>query len=354
MRFYIQITLFFLGIAPGFSQVGIGIEYPEPSAALEVFATDKGILIPRVHLLSTTDQTTITGGMINGLLVFNTAVQNDLQVGFYYWYVDSWKRLGSVEDSFVETITELLDNLDGTYTYTNELGSVTIIDIPNVILEDLLSQGLIYQQISRLFDRTETLTSLRWSADGTGLEYTDEVGDIHFIDLLQWFAEHALSFHIADGTHTTTTQTTTANQTTYQVHVAVATGATDLSPSSYGVVKELSANPEIRLTNQGELLLNYENIHKITSVSADYVITTNDAVILGTPIQSDITIQLPDPTTHKGKQYTIKKESDEDEYFVYVFGNIAGVPSQELYTAIPHSGWRFVSDGTQWRIDSKF
>lgn len=354
MRFSFQIVLFFLGATSVFSQVGIGTEYPEPSAALEILATDKGILIPRVSLQSITDRTTITGPLSNGLLVFNTSIQNTLQPGFYYWYSNSWHRLGNVEDIFLETITSLIDNQNGTFTYTNEQGTITIIDIPNAVVQDLLSQGLIHQQISTLFNTSETLTFLQLSADGTTMEYIDEEGTVHLIDLLEVIRDNELRLHIEDGTNTTVSATTIGNQTTFQVHVPVASGADSLLPSTYGVVKELSLDPQITLTNQGELILNYENIFKVISITSDYTITYNDAVILGHPEQSDINITLPNPTMHKGKKFTIKKETNDEEYYINVFGNIAGSLNRELYTAAPHSGWTFVSDGVYWRVESKF
>lgn len=354
MRFSIQIVLFFLGITSVFSQVGIGTEYPEPSAALEILASNKGILIPRVSLQSITDQTTISGTLINGLLVFNTSNQNTLQPGFYYWYANSWQRIGVVDDSFIETITNLIDNQNGTYTYTNEEGTITVMDIPSAVIEDLLSQGLIYQQISTLFNTTETLTLLQLQADGTTMEYIDEQGNTHLIDVLQIIRDNEFRFHLEDGSHTSVSETTIGNETNYQVNVPVASGANGLLPSTYGVVKELPLEPQITLTNQGELMLNYENIYNVVSVTSDYTIVSNDAVILGNPINSDIHISLPDPTTHKGKKYTVKKENNEEDYYINVIGNIAGISNQELYTAAPHSGWTFISDGIQWRVESKF
>ncbi|MGE4514795.1 MAG: hypothetical protein AB7E26_13435 [Chryseobacterium sp.] len=53
-------------------QVGIGTSNPDASAVLDVSATNKGILLPRVALTNSTDQTTITSPA-TGLLVYNTA-----------------------------------------------------------------------------------------------------------------------------------------------------------------------------------------------------------------------------------------------------------------------------------------
>jgi uncharacterized protein (TIGR02145 family) len=53
------------------------------SAMLEVSSTSKGILIPNVSLIGTTDATTITSPAVS-LLVYNTATVGDVLPGFYY------------------------------------------------------------------------------------------------------------------------------------------------------------------------------------------------------------------------------------------------------------------------------
>lgn len=354
MRLSSFIIILLLGVVPVYSQVGIGTEFPDLSAALDVFASDKGVLLPRVFLQSSTDQTTISGNLVNGLLVFNTSDQNDLQAGFYYWYGSNWQRLGSENDSFLETITSLIDNENGTYTYINEIGDLTLIDIPSAVIEDLQSEGVIFNELITLFNPAETLTFLHLQADGTTLEYIDELENVHLIDLLQIIRDNENTTSLEDGMHTTITESTNGMHTTYQVHVPVARGADSLGVASYGVVKEASLEPQIVINNQGELELDFENIHKVISVTSDYTIVYSDALILGHPQTSDININLPDPTTHKGKKYTIKKENNDEDYYVNVIGNIAGSANQELYTAAPHSGWTFVSDGVQWRVEQRF
>ncbi|SHH89421.1 hypothetical protein SAMN05444481_1421, partial [Flavobacterium frigidimaris] len=106
------------------AQVGVGTQMPNASSQLDVVASNKGILIPRVALTSTADNVTITEGNVNSLLVFNTQTINDIVPGYYYWYIDKWYRMGTAG---TETITTLIDNNNGTITYTNENGtSVTI------------------------------------------------------------------------------------------------------------------------------------------------------------------------------------------------------------------------------------
>ena len=67
---------------------GVNTLNPDPSAVLDISATDKGLLIPRVTLSGLNDVTTVATPA-NGLLVFNTAAAGtaplDVEVGFYYY-----------------------------------------------------------------------------------------------------------------------------------------------------------------------------------------------------------------------------------------------------------------------------
>jgi hypothetical protein len=78
---------------PSFSQnVGINASGnpANPSAGLDVDFTNKGLLIPRVSLTSTTDVTTIPSPAVS-LLVYNTnAAMTGGGVGFWYWNGTQW------------------------------------------------------------------------------------------------------------------------------------------------------------------------------------------------------------------------------------------------------------------------
>ena len=119
------------------AQVGIGTETPNRSSQLEVVSADRGILLPRVSLQSTTDQTTIRNGNVNSLMVFNTQTVNDITPGYYYWYENRWYKLAASGD---EIITTLIDQQDGTYLYTSEDGTETLIDIPASVVNDIINQ----------------------------------------------------------------------------------------------------------------------------------------------------------------------------------------------------------------------
>ena len=82
------------------AQVGIGTTSPNTSAKLEVSATDKGFLPPRVALQGTDDAsktTPVVSSPATGLLVYNTATAgsspNNVTPGFYYYDGSKWQRI---------------------------------------------------------------------------------------------------------------------------------------------------------------------------------------------------------------------------------------------------------------------
>ena len=91
MRQGIVLIVFCMVFLNGNAQTGIGTATPNASAKLEVYATDKGFLPPRVTLTSASDATTIASPAV-GLLVYNLGSTN-LQAGYYYWNGTSWATI---------------------------------------------------------------------------------------------------------------------------------------------------------------------------------------------------------------------------------------------------------------------
>ncbi|MDO5978126.1 beta strand repeat-containing protein [Flavivirga spongiicola] len=162
--------LFFAFFSIGYisiAQVGVGTPLPNSSAQLDVVASDKGILIPRVSLLSSTDITTISNGNVESLLIFNTSTISDVRPGYYYWHNNIWNRIiiqgesasGVSSGSGAPTGTSptnpqdgdlYIDNTTGeTYVYNSTTGTwdtapykVVSGDVGNVVIED--ANGLAY------------------------------------------------------------------------------------------------------------------------------------------------------------------------------------------------------------------
>lgn len=75
------------------AQTGIGTTSPHASAKLEVNATNKGFLPPRVTLTSVSDAATISSPA-TGLLVYNNGSVG-LAAGYYYWNGTRWATIAT-------------------------------------------------------------------------------------------------------------------------------------------------------------------------------------------------------------------------------------------------------------------
>lgn len=88
MRYLIYLLVFSGFFFNASAQTGIGTTTPHASAKLEVSATNKGFLPPRVALTATNVATPVTSPA-NGLMVFNTASAGaspfNVVPGYYYW-----------------------------------------------------------------------------------------------------------------------------------------------------------------------------------------------------------------------------------------------------------------------------
>lgn len=85
MKNKITFLILFLSSVVAYGQVGIGTENPVASAALEIVATDRGLLIPRL----TKEQRDAILSPAEGLLLY----QIDNETGFYYFDGNAWMLL---------------------------------------------------------------------------------------------------------------------------------------------------------------------------------------------------------------------------------------------------------------------
>src|SRR5690606_8409956 len=94
-----------------------------------------------------------------------------------------------------ETVTTLVNNNDGTYTYTSEDGTVTTVDVPSDIVNqfgNIVTDGpvtvdgntynTIEEYIEHIVSTAETTTTLVNNNDGT-YTYTNESGATVTIDV---------------------------------------------------------------------------------------------------------------------------------------------------------------------------
>lgn len=98
MKHLIALAILLTIYSNSLGQVGIGTT--TPLGALDVTATDDGLVIPRVALTITTSALPLTAPTTSEL-VYNTATVADVTPGYYYWGGAAWVRLAS--GSVVET-----------------------------------------------------------------------------------------------------------------------------------------------------------------------------------------------------------------------------------------------------------
>ncbi|GEM_PF-2316458 len=98
-------------------RVGIGTATPDSSAALEIVSSNKGVLLPKVHLLNHLDTTTVANPK-EGTLVYNTnkveaGGQVFLDTGYCFWDGTSWRTIystGGAAGTYVLYLNKAIDN----------------------------------------------------------------------------------------------------------------------------------------------------------------------------------------------------------------------------------------------------
>ncbi|MEP1490528.1 MAG: hypothetical protein ABJK28_19065 [Algibacter sp.] len=176
MKNSLVFILFILSLT-GYSQMGVGTTFPNESAQLDVVSSDKGILIPRVTLQNSTDTTTISADSLNNpisLLVYNTASSGDLIEGYHYWNGSKWLRLINSDDSN-GIVTTLVDNTDGTFTYTSENNTQTTFDVDGDLTDNNNGTFTYTNAANTVTTFDAKLTSVVDNNDGT-YTITDDFG----------------------------------------------------------------------------------------------------------------------------------------------------------------------------------
>ncbi|MET3035946.1 hypothetical protein ABXT08_07590 [Chryseobacterium sp. NRRL B-14859] len=146
--------------------VGLGTATPDGSSILDVTATDKGFLPPRVVLTDRTMQLNGTAANATGLWVYNNGGTGNLPKGYYYWNGTEWRQVTSVttDPPSISTLNCAAAGLrPSTYTagvpYSGMIrvpytggngrpyvagGSVTVNGLTLTLLEGILEQGAGY------------------------------------------------------------------------------------------------------------------------------------------------------------------------------------------------------------------
>ena len=126
-----------------YAQTGIGTTTPHASAKLEVSATNKGFLPPRVTLTSATDATTIPSPA-EGLLVYNNGNNSGLVAGYYYWNGANWATIATaIAAGYGVAASEMQKIYDGVGNATtiNSMGVTFTVPTSGTYLFDFSCSG---------------------------------------------------------------------------------------------------------------------------------------------------------------------------------------------------------------------
>jgi hypothetical protein len=152
-----------------FAQTGIGTTTPHASAKLDVYATNKGFLPPRISLTGTLDVATIASPA-TGLVIFNTATAgtspNNVLPGYYYWDGAKWN--GLVNQGSLQSFSGYTPN----YAQTNA-SSVTKSAVGDVVISQAITTSGRPVQIIATGDANPTSAGawvqLQLYRDGTAI-----------------------------------------------------------------------------------------------------------------------------------------------------------------------------------------
>lgn len=156
-----------------YAQTGIGTTTPEASAKLDVSATNKGFLPPRVTLTSGTDNTTIPSPA-TGLLVYNTGNNAGLIAGYYYWNGTSWATIATASGSGVSA-SILRGSRSAAQTGLTNGGNVIFTQVDNVAGQEIslnTSTGQITLAAGRTYRLMAQVPNFQTSSGDARLQFS--------------------------------------------------------------------------------------------------------------------------------------------------------------------------------------
>lgn len=401
-----------LTTANSIAQVGIGTNQPDKSAVLDVVSTQRGLLIPRIALTSTTSTSPIVGTPANSLMVYNTATVGDVVPGFYYWDSTNTKWILILTDNNIPTTAttssvsglgniivtptttgsntdyavEIAPGLDGQVlvtqlnTTTNDLEPVWV--DPNMFISNVGSadNGLTQTTDTNgdpLIELGGTLThdtdidaagfnfSLSnlgqvTSADSIVVKVGDVLRVIPSTDLMTK-ARNGLSISndsvVLGGTLDRVTTIATDATNTLNISGLQAADAANKIVVAEDATGELATVKRMvfgSIPTTG-LEVNATNLPDYSHYVGQVFLEIDVVDLSG----GDVNLTLPDPVAATGQVINVKivdpgTNGDASNYLnILKFGTTSPSPASTLsYGAVPFQAWVLKSDGTNWRIVS--
>lgn len=139
-------------------RVGLGTSTPDANAALDVTSTDKGVLIPRIALVSATNP--ISSTKPAGLMVYNTSTTGTYATpGLYIWDGTTWTRVivNTTVGSSMQPLTNATSGGLSTFSYNGSTATQVGI-APNGIVSSMIGTGEV--QSSDILDNTITANDM--------------------------------------------------------------------------------------------------------------------------------------------------------------------------------------------------
>lgn len=122
------------------AQQGFGTDKPHKSAAVDITSPKRGLLIPRVKLVKTTNGESPINRPAQSLMVYNENTNEEVTPGYYYWDTDHWVRFAKQSD--VTEITLKGDAVGKTgETKVVAIQGVSVIGAPTIANQVLMYDG---------------------------------------------------------------------------------------------------------------------------------------------------------------------------------------------------------------------
>jgi hypothetical protein len=168
---------FWVLIVLSFTSYGqnVGIGTSSPNALLDVYATNAGVLIPRVALTGTGSASPLTSPTTS-TLVYNTATVSNVTPGFYYWNGSAWVRF--IDSGSLSGATTV-SNTSSANTLSTTVNGVTGTGV-NIINSNVLSMSgnNLTATINGIGSSAQSLSGLSLSGDVTGTLAGSTVGKL--------------------------------------------------------------------------------------------------------------------------------------------------------------------------------